>query len=443
MHKKIKHIIAVSLVIGTVSGALPANNFILGTTEAYAATYKGASNGELSSLTITRGSGSEVELRDSYSGTEASLTGQGDYYIELNGSEGLDISADVQGSGYVVKTFTSSDKTEQGKNPGDYIKVDSTYSDIYLRTYKSENAYEEAYGNGDVTNCEKTYRIHVKKPVVVSDAELFAEHAYLRSIYLSNGSINFSKTQTSYNVNVNENAEEILVRATPEGDDYSVSINDYDTNKDNNYEQTIKLDKGNNTININVESNDSKMTYTLNVYRGNAPASTTSTTGTSTSTTSDAQTFTIPSDTNKFNAWQTFDGKWKYIDGTGEVLKNQWWFDKSTGINYYLNEAGYRAIGWLNSNNNWYYFNENGEMKTGWVNVDKNWYYLNQSGAMKMGWLEDSTGNWYYLDSSGAMKNGWIENSDGKWYYLDSTGKMIKDSIVDGAKVGADGVWAN
>jgi len=62
---------------------------------------------------------------------------------------------------------------------------------------------------------------------------------------------------------------------------------------------------------------------------------------------------------------------------------------------------------------------------------------------MKMGWLEDSTGNWYYLDSSGAMKNGWIENSDGKWYYLDSTGKMIKDSIVDGAKVGADGVWAN
>jgi len=441
MHKKIRHIIAVSLMIGTVSGVLPANNFILGSTKAYAATYKGASNGELSSLTITRGSGSEVELRDSYTGNQVPLKGQGDYYIELNGAEGVDLSADVQGSGQVVKTFTSGDKTEDGKAVGNYIKIDSTYTNIYLRTYKSEDAYKEAYDNGDVTDCEKTYVIHVKKPVVSSDAETFAEDAYLRSIYLSDGSINFSKKETSYNVNVNDNIEEILVRATPEGDDYSVSINDYSVDKNDDFEKTIKLDKGNNTININVESDDSKITYTLNVYRGNAPAFTTATTGTSASITSGAQTFTIQSDTNKLNVWQTVDGKWKYIDGTGEVLKNQWWFDKSTGINYYLKEDGYRATGWLNSNNNWYYLNENGEKKTGWVNVDKNWYYLNESGTMKMGWLEDSTGNWYYLDSSGAMKNGWIENSDGKWYYLDSTGKMIKDSTINGATVDVNGVW--
>ena len=169
MHKKIKYIIAASLVIGAVSGVLPANNFILGTTEAYAATYKGASNGELSSLTLTRGSGSEIELRDSYTGNEVSLTGQSDYYIELNGADGFDISADVQGSGYVVKAFTSADKTEEGKDVGNYINIDSTYTDIYLRTYKSEDAYKEAYDNGDVTDCEKTYIIHVKKPVVISD----------------------------------------------------------------------------------------------------------------------------------------------------------------------------------------------------------------------------------------------------------------------------------
>jgi len=442
MHKKIKHIIAVSLVIGTVSGVLPANNFILGSTVAYAATtYKGASNGELSSLTLTRGSGSEIEVRDSYSGNETALTGKGDYYIELDGSEGLDVAAEVQGSGYVVKTFTSSDKTEQGKDPGEYIKIDSTYSDVYLRTYKSEQAYEDAYSNGDVTYCEKTYIIHVKKPVVVSDAQLFAENAYLRSIYLSDANIDFSKDVTSYNVNVNENAQELLVRATPEGDDYSVSINDYDVNKDNNYEQTIKLDKGNTAITIKVESNDSKMTYTLNVYRGNAPASTT--TGTSTSTNSGAQTFTIQSDENKLNSWQTVDGKWKYIDGTGEVLKNQWWFDKSTGINYYLKEDGYRATGWFSNNNNWYYFNENGEMKTDWINVNKNWYYLNKSGVMEMGWLEDSAGNWYYLDGSGTMKTGWITNSDGKWYYLDATGKMIKNSTIGDYNVDSNGVLIN
>ena len=447
MHKKIKHIIAASLVIGTVSGILPANNFILGTTKAYAATYKGASNGELSSLTLTRGSGSEIQLRDSYSGTEASLTGKSDYYIELNGSEGIQIAAEVQGSGYVVKTFTSTDKTEQGKDVEDYIKVDSSYTDVYLRTYKSEAAYEEAYSDGDVTNCQKTYIIHVKKPVVVSDEELFAEHAYLKSIYLSNGSINFSKNETSYNVNVNENAEEILVRATPEGDDYSVSINDYSVDKDSNFEKTIKLDKGNNTIKISVESDDSNMTYTLNVYRGNASASTTAANGTATSTTtsttSNTQNFNIQSNTNKLNTWQNVDGKWKYIDGTGEALKNQWWFDKTTGINYYLKEDGYRATGWLNNNNNWYYLNENGEMKTGWVNVDKNWYYLNKSGAMEMGWLEDSAENWYYLDNSGAMKTGWVENSDGKWYYLDSTGKMIKNSTVNGYVLDSNGILAN
>jgi glucan-binding YG repeat protein len=437
MHKKIKHIIAASLVIGTVSGVLPANNFILGTTEAYASTYKGASNGDLSSLTITRGNGNEIELRNSYTGNEISLTGQSDYYIELNGADGIDLSAAVKGSGYVVKVFTSAGKTEEGKDVGDYIKIDSTYTNIYLRTYKSEDDYKKASGDGDVTNCEQTYVIHIKKPVVSSTQEDDAEYAYLRSIYLSDGNIDFSKKDTSYNVNVNENVEEILVRATPEDDNDLVEINDSSLNKDSNYEKTVKLDKGNNTIKIYVESNDDKRTYTLNVYRGNATTSTV----TSTNTTSNTQNFTIQSDTNKLNTWQRVDGKWKYIDGTGEALKNKWWFDKNTGINYYLKEDGYRATGWLNSNNNWYYFNENGEMKTGWVSVDKNWYYLNKSGAMKMGWLEDSTGNWYYLDSSGAMKNGWIENSDGKWYYLDTTGKMIKNSTINEAKVGTDGAW--
>lgn len=436
MHNKVKHIIAASLVIGAVSGALPADNFILGTTKAYAAAYKGASDGDLSSLTITRGSGKEIELRDSYTGDQISLTGQRDYYIELKGAEGIDLSAEAQGNGYVVKVFTSANKTEDGEDVGDYIKVDSTYTNIYLRTYKSEDAYKEAYDDGDVTDCEKTYVIHVKKPTAISDEEDDAEDAYLRNIYLSDGNIDFVKKETSYNVNVKENVEEIVVKATPEDEDDLVNINDKSVDEDNNYEKTIKLDKGNNTIKIFVENDEDDTTYTLNVYRGNVTSSTTS----ATTTTSNAQNFIIQSETNKLNAWQRVDGKWKYIDGTGEALKNQWWFDKATGINYYLKEDGYRATGWLDNNAKWYYFNENGEMKTGWISIDKNWYYLNKGGVMKMGWLEDATGNWYYLDSSGAMKTGWIENSDGKWYYLDTTGKMIKDSIISGYKLDNDGV---
>ena len=441
MHKNIKHIIAASLVIGTVSCVLPADKFILGTTKAYASTYSGASKGELSSLTITRstGSGNDIELRESYTGDQVSLTEKSDYYIEIPGADGIDISAEAQGSGYVVKEFTSADKTQKGKDVGDDISIDSTYTNIYLRTYKSETAYEDAYNNGDVTDCEKVYIIHVKKPVASdSETEEDKDYAYLRSIYLSDGNIDFSKKETSYNVNVDENVTEILVRATPEEDDDLVEINDSSVIEDDNYEKTISLDKGNNTIKIYVENDDDDITYTLNVYRGKVAATTT--TATATSSTTGAQNFTIQSDIQKYNAWQRVDGKWKYIDGTGEALKNQWWFDKATGINYYLKEDGYRATGWLNNNNNWYYLNENGEMKAGWVNVDKNWYYLNKSGAMEMGWLEDSAENWYYLDNSGAMKTGWVENSDGKWYYLDSTGKMITNSTVSGYSLDSNGV---
>lgn len=432
MHKKIKHIIAVTLVIGAISGVLPGNNFVFGTVNAYAATYNGAGNGELSSLTISRSTGTELELRDSYSGSEASLTSKSEYYIELSGADGFQISAEVKGSGYVVKQFTSNDKTQKGEDVGEYINVDSTYANIYLRTYKSEDAYKEAYDNGDVTDCEKTYIIHVKKPVINSDEEIDADYAYLRSIYLSDGSISFSKKIMSYDLNVNDDVKEILVRATPEDDDYIVDINDSSVEKDSNFEKTIKLNEGNNTITIYVESDDDKETYTLNVFRGNTTSSTdTAAVGTGSSA-SDKQTFAIQSDTNQFNVWKRVDGNWRYIDGTGQTLKNQWWFDKNTGKNYYLKENGDMATGWLNDNSNWYYFNPSGEMQTGWIYLNNNWYYLNKSGAMKMGWLQDGNGNWYYLDGSGAMKTGRITDDTGKSYYLDSTGKMITNPVVVG-----------
>lgn len=428
MHKKIKHIIAVSLVVGAISCVLPSNNFIFGSVEAHAAAYNDAGNGELSSLIITRGIGNEIELRDSYSGNQISLTGKKDYYIELKGGDGIEISANVKGNGYVVKQFVSADKTEEGQNVGEYIDVDSTYETVYLRTYKSEDAYKDAYNNDDVSKCEKTYVIHVRKPAATdSEEEEDKDYAYLRSIYLSNGNIDFSKKQLSYDLNVNEDVDEITVRVKPEEDDALVEINGSSVEEDTDYEKTISLDKGNNTIEIYVENNEDDETYTLNVYRGKS----TSTTQTSTSNSLGVQNFAIQNQIGKNNTWQRVDGKWKYIDGTGEALKNKWWFDKNTGKNYYLKEDGYVAVGWLYNNNNWYYLNENGEMQVGWICLDKNWYYLNNSGVMQMGWLEDSTGNWYYLDSSGAMKTGWIEGSDQKWYYLNSEGKMVKNPVIN------------
>lgn len=445
MHKKVKYIIATSLVIGAVSGFLPVNNFILGTTRAYAATYSGASNGELSSLTLTRSDGNEVELRSSYTGDSISLSGKNDYYVNLKGDDGVDLSADVKGNGYIVKVFKSGSKIESGKKADRYISIDSTYTDIYLRTYKSEDAYNEAYNDGDVTNCEETYVIHVKKDVATdSETEEDKDYAYLRSIYLSDGSINFSKKKMSYDINVDENVDEILIRATPDTDGDLVEINDSSVNEDDNYEKTINLSNGNNTIKIYVEGNEDDETYTLNIYRGKIFSTNAAETTSSTGASNGAQTFKIESPTNQYNVWKRVDGKWKYIDGTGQVLKDKWWFDKNNGMNYYLDKDGFMATGWLNNNGNWYYFNPSGEMQTGWICIDKNWYYLNKSGVMKMGWLEDSNENWYYLDNNnGAMRTGWLENSDGKWYYLDVTGKMIKDSMVNGYALDKAGILIN
>lgn len=414
MHKKIKYIIAASLIITSISCALPGDYLVFGSTKAYALTYSGASNGQLSSLSLTWDGANEIKLLDSYYGDEVDLTAKSEYYASIKGINGFNVSADVKGDGYVVKLFTSSSKTEKGEDVGEYVDLTSDYEDIYLRTYKSEDAYKEAYNNGDVTDCEKTYVVHVRKERTITDAEEDREYAYLDGIKLSNGKIDFSKDKTSYDVNVDEDVDKLTVTAKPDDDEDYVEINGSSVYKDDNFEKTIDLDKGNNTIKIYVQHEKEDTTYTLNVYRGKVSASTDA---------SSSKDSTVKFQ-GSLNTWQKVNGKWKYIDGTGEPLKNEWWFDKDTGMNYYLGQDGYRAIGWNCIGDKWYYFNENGEMQTGWVNVNKNWYYLNKSGTMQMGWLEDASGNWYYLDSSGAMKTGWIEDSNGKWYFLDSTGKM-------------------
>jgi glucan-binding YG repeat protein len=399
MHKNINKIIALTLVIGTISFLGTSNNFIPGNVKAYASTYSSAGDGELNSLTITRSTGSEIQLRDSYYGNETSLSSKSDYYMELTGADGFQISADVKGDGYVVKQFTSADKAAKGEDVGQYMNVNSDFEDVYLRTYRSEDDYKNAYDDGDVTKCEHTYIIHVRKAsVTASDEELDKNYAYLKSIYLSNGNIDFSKNQYSYNVNVDENVEQILVRATPENDDDVVEINGESVEQKDNFEKTIDLNKGNNTIKIYVKTDEDDETYTLNINRDKL----TNLTQTSTSSTSNAG---MVNNVGKYNSWQNVNGKWQYLDGTGDPLKDQWWFDKNTGNNYYLDKDGYRVVGWLYSNNSWYYFDENGEMKTGWVSVSGDWYYLNKSGVMQTGWLQDSTGNWYYLDATGKMTN--------------------------------------
>lgn len=443
MNKNIKHIIAATLVIGAFSEVVPAGNglnsfkgFGLGAVKAEAYTYKGAGSGELKSLNLYRGSGSELEIRSSYYGKEVDLTSKKDYYVELNGSDGVEIDAEVEGDDYVAKVFTSAAKDAKAYDIGDFIKVDSSSANIYIRTYKSEDDFKDARDDDNVTKCSKTYVIHVKKPDVNSDEELDAEDVLLKSIYLSDGDIDFSKKKTNYDVKVNEDVDDIVVRAKPDDDDYLVDINGDAVDEDGNYEKTVKLDKGNNEIKITVEGDDDKTTYTLNVYRGKLSSSDT----VNNSASSDNNSSSILYSTGKYNTWQQVNGKWQYIDGIGQVMKNKWWFDSTSGNNYYLDENGFRKTGWLLNNNKWYYFDNDGVLQKDWKNINGKWYNLGKAGVMQIGWIQDSDKKWYFLDSNGVMRTGWTQMPNGSWYYLNENGEMLYNTTVDGYTLNKNGV---
>ncbi|WP_144395775.1 cadherin-like beta sandwich domain-containing protein, partial [Pseudomonas sp. Kh7] len=76
-----------------------------------------------------------------------------------------------------------------------------------------------------------------------------------------------------YNVKVKSDIDEITIKAKPEDTDYSVEIDDYSVNEDDNWKHTVDLKKGKNKIVITVEDDDdNKRTYTLNITRGEVAA---------------------------------------------------------------------------------------------------------------------------------------------------------------------------
>ena len=77
MSKTIKHVVAATLILCSTSAVMPSINFgnvEIGSVAANASEYKGAATGELSKLTLYRGSGSELQLRKSYYGDETYLS---------------------------------------------------------------------------------------------------------------------------------------------------------------------------------------------------------------------------------------------------------------------------------------------------------------------------------------------------------------------------------
>lgn len=137
------------------------------------------------------------------------------------------------------------------------------------------------------------------------------------------------------------------------------------------------------------------------------------------------------------------DGAWvasKTVELSSRGDTSGRWRNYLKGNKYQLEDGSYASSGWKLVFGGWYYFDEEGYAKTGWLNLDGTHYYLEPDGRMKTGWKE-LDGGWYYFGKDGAMAVGWIQPEPGKWYYLNEDGVMAVDTVVDGCRLDASGLW--
>jgi len=319
------------------------------------------------------------------------------------------------------------------------------------------------------------------------------EKPYLGNIYLSEGNnINFSEDEYSYIVDVDKDTDEMFIKAKPENDSDKVEINGQEVTKDDKYKQTLKLDKGKNKVEIEVQNDNTKSTliYTVYIYRGgkdtvylkdiNINGSTIGFDKSSTfynieldEGTDIVELETVPGE-GKYSITTNgkvlgennsiklkFNGIGKYTinielkdedtqrvgtytlniylgipvspndsDAINKALKpNQWSIVNGRWI---YNDIFGKALKdmWFYDNEykSYFHFNSRGNMQIGWIEDGGDYYYLNSSGKMQKGWLFYEN-QWYFLDSHGVMRAGWIED-DHKWYFLRKDGSMATGWIV-------------
>ena len=75
-----------------------------------------------------------------------------------------------------------------------------------------------------------------------------------------------------------------------------------------------------------------------------------------------------------------------------------------------------------------------------WIPSGDSWCYVNAGGAMVTGWNEIGGETYYMISSSGKCAIGWC-TIQGKIYYFDKSAKMLRNTTVDGYRLGPDGVY--
>ncbi|MBN7573224.1 cell wall-binding protein [Clostridium sp. 2-1] len=412
MNKNIKRVIAIVLAIGTISAATPVSKINLLTTRAYASTTNDEST--LDSLSLDDSDGNNVKLYDDndYKNRikEEDVHEDEIYYAKTSSRT---VSVDISGpDDRFVRVFRDSSDSTKGKEVGDDIQLTdkSVVTDLIIKVYGKDLDGETVRNNehdDDEYDLLNTYEVKVRHIDEDDSDKTDFDDIYLERLSIAGSTINLSNSITKYTYNVDSNVNTVVIKATPENDNYDVTIDGEDADYDDNYKRNVNLEKGQNIIKVEIEHNNKDRVYTLIINRGNVSSSNTNNGSTNTDTNTGSKDV-------KANQWVQTNGIWQYNDAEGKVVKNSWI------QNYYLNSDG--------------------NMVTGWLNLNGSWYYFGTDGAKKVGW-QQSSGKWYYLDSEGRMQTGWVKDRNGKYYYLNSDGSMAYNTKIGVYRLGADGAW--
>lgn len=473
MNKKIKHIIALVLVVNTfcaVPAITPGSILDITTKTAYAASYS-PDDGELKSLKIKSLDGESLDLLDGYYGDTVKLSEDKEYYARLTDeSDGVKISADVEGDDYIVKIFTSDSSDATAYDPGDEILLGKGDTTIYVRTYKSKSEFRKVKDN--VSDCEEEYTINIKKTTESSYEDSNQDSIYLDKLDLSKGDLNFIKEKTSYDVKVDKDVDSMWIKAAPENSNDRVRINGKLLESSDSYKKTVSLNEGKNEFKIKVtDDKDNQRTYTLNITRGDSSKKqddiyldelTLSDGEIDFSKDTSSYTVDLDEDTSKITIGAQPEDEDYLVTIKGDEVKSGDDYEKKVSLKkgknvievaiedevndkkrtYTLtvnrgqadnsqttddnsNKSNDKKTGWVQTEKGLKYYDENGnEFKNKWLldNDKKVYYYLNSDGLKSTGWLKDNE-KWYLLDKDGVMLTGW-QCVDRKWYMLDSTGAM-------------------
>ncbi|OOM71289.1 cadherin-like beta sandwich domain-containing protein [Clostridium sp. BL-8] len=351
MSKNLKKIVALAMVIGTISVAAPAisnTNFLI--TKAYASSDEN-DNDTFDSLKLETSDGSSIRLYDDDSYDSDNKVDSGDvkedtdYYAKTS-SNTIHIDIDGVSSKY-VRVFRKdgddgiSDSTK-GKKVSSDVSLSSGKNTIVVRIYDEEPDDNPRYD--DDSDKSNDYTIYVKctgddSSDSSDDSSDNYDDIYLKSLSINGDSVSLSDSQTTYTYNVASNIDSVPIKAKPDDSDYTVEIDGDEVDDSDNYKRDVDLNKGENDIKVKLtDEDDNERDYTLKITRADNTAA--ASTGTSTAA---SQTSTATAVTNGKVGWVQVNGGWQYNDSIGTPLKSQWIFDRNYGKWYYLGTDGMMA----------------------------------------------------------------------------------------------------